>query len=424
MSDSEFSEASRRSFLKRAGMVAAAAGSGVATPAGALPRAEDIIARTSEPFYGARQTGILVQPQRHTWFAAFDLDSQHRDDLIRLMRNWTEGSAEITQVKSAPLHPDDIDTSTESVETLGLGPARLTLTFGFGAGIFVNDGKDRYGLAAMRPESLVDLPPFPGDQLIEARTGGDLSVQASADDPQVAFHAIRRLSQIAYGSAHIRWGQTGFLPGGKPGETPRNLLGFKDGSNNPPADDGAAMARHVLVGDDGPSWMRGGSYVVARRILLALEHWDRMKQDFQERTIGRHRATGAPLGKSDEFDALELDAVDESGVPVTPLHSHVRLAAAVSNDGARVLRRPYSFNDGVNYSGKRWPPWRQGMANDAGLFFVCYQRDPREGFVKIFSKLAQFDLLNQFATHTGGGLFACPGGIAPGEFIGERLLAT
>jgi deferrochelatase/peroxidase EfeB len=64
------------------------------------------------------------------------------------------------------------------------------------------------------------------------------------------------------------------------------------------------------------------------------------------------------------------------------------------------------------------------MQYDAGLFFVCYQRDPREGFVKIFSKLAQFDLLNRFSTHTGGGLFACPGGIAPGEFVGERLFGA
>lgn len=419
MSGNEFSNASRRCFLKRAGLIAAA--TGIAAPAETLSRAEE---SAIEPFFGSRQTGILAPQQRHTWFATFDLDAQGRDDLVKLLRSWTAAAAEITQGKPAPIHPEDAHAPAESAETFGLAPARLTLTFGFGVGTFLSNGKDRYGLAALRPRALIDLPQFPGDQLIEARTGGDLSVQAAADDPQVAFHAIRHLAQLAYGSARIRWGQTGFLPDAKSGETPRNLLGFKDGTNNPPVADEGAIAKHVFVGEEGPTWMRGGSYVVARRILIALEHWDRLSRDLQEHTIGRHRATGAPLGKAEEFDALELDAVDGNGNPVTPLHSHVRLANASSNDGARILRRPYSFNDGINYSGKRWPPWRQGLEYEAGLFFVCYQRDPSEGFVKIFSNLARFDLLNQFATHTGGGLFACPGGIAPGEFIGERLFAT
>ncbi|HLY06760.1 MAG TPA: Dyp-type peroxidase [Rhizomicrobium sp.] len=423
MSDHESSKASRRGFLKRAGLIAAAAGSGMAAPADALSPPEGAAEPAIEPFYGHRQTGILARQQRHTWFATFDLDTQSRDDLIRLLRNWTDAAAEITQGRPAPVHPNDANAPAESEETLGLAPARLTLTFGFGASLFASNGKDRYGLASQMPQALIELPPFPGDQLIEARTGGDLSVQSSADDPQVAFHAVRHLSQLAYGAARIRWGQAGFLPDAKPNETPRNLLGFKDGTNNPPVTDEAATAKYIFVGEDGPSWMRGGSYVVARRILLALEHWDRMSRDLQEHTIGRHRATGAPLGKSDEFDALDVNAVDRNGNPVTPLHSHVRLANAANNGGARILRRPYSFNDGINYSGTRWPPWRQGMAYDAGLFFVCYQRDPREGFIRIFSKLAEFDLLNQFATHTGGGLFACPGGAAPGEFIGERLFA-
>jgi deferrochelatase/peroxidase EfeB len=170
--------------------------------------------------------------------------------------------------------------------------------------------------------------------------------------------------------------------------------------------------------------MRGGSYVVTRRIPIAIEHWDRMRVGFQEQAIGRQRMSGAPLGKTNEFDAVDLAATDKDGNPVTPLNSHVRLARAESNDGARILRRPYSFNDGVTYTAERWPPWRQAMEYDAGLFFICYQRDPREGFVKIFSKLARMDMLNQFATHTGSGLFACPGGIAPGEFVGEKLFSV
>ena len=297
------------------------------------------------------------------------------------------------------------------------------MTFGFGAGLFAKD-EDRYGFAAQRPHALVDLPSFHGDELVETRTGGDLSVQACADDPQVAFHAVRQLVRFAYGIAKVRWAQTGFIPTVGPNQTPRNLMGFKDGTSNPPTDDPAAVETFVWVGGEGPEWMRGGSYVVLRRIRIALEHWDRMPLEFQEQTFGRHKDSGAPLGLEDEFDPLDLSKADQDGNPVIPESAHVRLAAAASNDGARILRRPYSYNDGVNFVTERWPPWRQGMEYDAGLFFVCYQRDPRTGFIKIFEKMAKFDMLNQFVTHTGGGLFACPGGIARGEFIGQRLIET
>ena len=48
------------------------------------------------------------------------------------------------------------------------------------------------------------------------------------------------------------------------------------------------------------------------------------------------------------------------------------------------------------------------MEYDAGLLFVAYQRDPRTGFVKIFDAMSKLDMLNQFVTHTGGGLFRVP----------------
>jgi deferrochelatase/peroxidase EfeB len=147
-----------------------------------------------------------------------------------------------------------------------------------------------------------------------------------------------------------------------------------------------------------------------------------MKLAFQEQTMGRRKTSGAPLGGKHEFDGLNLAAMDSDGNPVVPENSHARLAAPETNDGAQILRRPFSYDNGVNFVAERWPPWRQGMEFDAGLFFVCYQRDPRTGFVKIFENMAKFDMLNQFVTHVGGGLFACPGGPAKGEFIGQKLL--
>jgi deferrochelatase/peroxidase EfeB len=378
-----------------------------------------------EPFWGPHQGGITTPMQSHTYAAAFDLVSTEREDVIRLLRAWTSAAARMgTGQPAQPLGRDVAQPAPDSGEALGLAAARLTLTFGFGAGLFVKEGKDRYGLAVQRPQALVDLPLFNGEELIETRSGGDLSVQACADDPQIAFHAVRQLARLAFGVAQIRWAQIGFIPSVPPNQTPRNLMGFKDGTSNPSINDPAAMEKFVWVGDEGPDWMRGGSYVVLRRIRIALEHWDRMPLDFQERAVGRHKYSGAPLGLEGEFDPLDLNSADEDGNPIIPESAHVRLATAASNEGAQILRRPYSYNDGVNFTTERWPPWHQGVEYDAGVFFVCYQRDPRTGFISIFDKLSKFDMLNQFVTHTGSGLFACPGGVVQGEFVGQHLFES
>jgi deferrochelatase/peroxidase EfeB len=375
-----------------------------------------------EPFWGAHQGGITTPAQRHTYAAAFDLATNERDDIVAMLRAWTSAAARMSRGDlAAPVAANAALPAADSGEALDLSPARLTITFGFGAGLFVKDGVDRYRLLSQRPPALVDLPNFNGDELIETRTGGDLSVQACADDPQVAFHAVRQLARLAYRVATVRWTQAGFTSTTSAQQTPRNLMGFKDGTRNLAGHDPAALAQFVWVGDEGPEWMRGGSYVVLRRIRIALEHWDRMPLEFQEQAIGRHKNSGAPIGGTNEFDLPDFTSVDPDGDPVIPESAHIRIAAAESNDGARILRRPYSYNDGTSFIIERWPPWRQGAEYDAGLFFVCYQRDPRTGFIKIFDRLAKFDMLNQFVTHTGGGLFACPGGVAEGEFIGQRL---
>jgi deferrochelatase/peroxidase EfeB len=344
-----------------------------------------------------------------------------------MLRLWT--AARMTAGETArPLGDDVSAEGPDGGSALGPTPSRLTITFGFGPGLFVKNGVDRYGLAAKRPEALVDLPKFNGDQLQPARTGGDILVQACADDPEVAFHAVRELDRLCYGAAQIRWAQSGFLPQSSPGESPRNLMGFKDGTINPPLP-GASLTPDaprgfddvVWVGEEGPDWMRGGSYVVARRIRISLEHWDRTEVDFQEQVIGRHKGSGAPIGKSAERDLLDLNRLDKDGNPLIADNAHVRLGAAAVNDGAQILRQAYSYNDGVSFTAERWPPWRQGMLYDAGLFFVAYQRDPRAGFIKIYENMAKLDALSQFTTHTGGGLFACPAGAREGEFIGQRL---
>ncbi len=300
---------SRRRLFATAGGNLAAAGSGFGA------RSAEAVGRLNadiEGFWGPHQGGIVTPAQSHTYFAAFDLTTTKRDDVASLLRRWTNAAARLTQGR--PIEPIKLDQAydqdpgtltPDTGDTLELAPARLTVTFGFGAGLFVKDNQDRYGLASRRPEAFVDLPKFNGDQLIAALTSGDLSVQACANDPQVAFHAVRQLAQIAFGVAEIRWAQTGFLSRPANGTTPRNLMGFKDGTQVPKSVDKA-----VWVGNEGPKWMQGGSYLIVRRIRIALEHWDRTKIDFQEQTVGRHKLSGAPLGLKDEFAPLGLDRTD------------------------------------------------------------------------------------------------------------------
>jgi deferrochelatase/peroxidase EfeB len=413
---------SRRGFLTMAGGLAAAVGAGVGLREAALSL-EAAPAGAIEPFFGTHQAGIVTPAQNHTYFAVFDLMTDKRDEVAHLLKRWTDAAARLAQGQAIePVKGAYGDQQTgDSGEAAGLQTARLTMTFGFGPGLFVKDGHDRYGLAAKRPEAFVDMPKFTGDQLVEARTGGDLSVQACADDPQVAFHAVRQLARLADGVAQIRWVQSGFMSNPARG-TPRNLLGFKDGSGNPAVRDKAAMNQFVWAGAEAPSWMQGGSYLAARRIRIALEHWDRMPLEFQEQTVGRSKASGAPLGMKHEHDPRNLDATDHDGNPIVPENSHLRLGASETNGGAQILRRGYSYNDGANVTAERWPPWRQGMEYDAGLLFLCYQRDLRAGFIRIFDKMSKFDMMNQFVTHVGGGFFAVPQGVQPGDYIGQALL--
>ncbi len=430
--DAEGATLGRRGFLLAAGGLGAAglvtgieptmADSGVSSGAPATNVAsttEDI-----EPFFGPHQGGILTSPQDHLYFAVFDLTAEKLADVVSLMQAWTEAARLLSEGKPARPFGENPDAPAgDTGEVIDLSPARLTITFGFGPGLFVKDGADRYGLATRRPPALIDLPKFVGDQLVPERSGGDLCVQACANDPQVVFHAVRQLAQIGDGIVKLRWAQTGFARNNATKGTPRNLMGFKDGTSNPPTDNADVMNNVVWAGAEGPAWMQAGSYMVARRIRITLEHWDRMELGFQEQVVGRRKYTGAPLGGKGEFEPLNLDAQDADGNPIIPDNSHVRLAAAATNDGAQILRRGYAYNDGANFYVERWPPWRQGLEYDAGLFFISFQKDPRTSFVPIFKRVAATDAMNQFVTHVGGGIFACPSGATADRFIGQELFA-
>ncbi len=371
------------------------------------------------PFRGVHQAGIATTAQDRLVFGAFDLLTDDAAQVRDVLRAWTAAAEKLTRgLPVGTLAGNDEEPPEDTGEAQGLPAAQLTLTFGFGPTFFEKDGEDRLGLRARRPALLRPLGPLPGDELDEDRSAGDLCVQACSNDPLVAFHAIRNLNRIGRGVVVLRWTQLGFgrtSTTSRSQSTPRNLMGFKDGTNNIRAEDTAAMDRAVWVGRDEPqAWMRGGSYLVARRIRMLIESWDRDRIADQEAVIGRRKVSGAPIGRRDEFDEVDLQAKDGAGQPLVAPDAHVRLASPATNGGIELLRRGYSFTDGIDP--------RTGQL-DAGLFFIAFQRDPHAQFAALQRRLGVADALNEYIKHVGSGLFAIAGGVRPGQFIAQDLFS-
>lgn len=372
----------------------------------------------SVPFYGRYQAGIGTPAQEFVNLAAFDMTSDSNDDLRSLLQEWTQAAADLTVGR--PYEPGATSLAkppTDTGEAIGLDPAQLTITVGFGPSLFRSVAGLHSSFAKLRPGALRRLPPFRGESLDPGRSDGDLCVQACADDPQVAFHAVHVFARIAADVATLRWSQPGFgrtSATSRSQATTRNLMGFKDGTDNIRTEDTDAMARFVWVQrGDGPSWMEGGSYLIVRRIQMLFDVWDSTSLEGQERVFGRKKLNGAPLGARSEYDAVNLSA-ERNGELTIPADAHIRLASPIANGGQKILRRGYSYSE----------PTEPGSGQiDAGLLFICFQRDPQRQFIPIQRRLAARDALNRHTLHTASGIFACPPGARRGAFIGEGLFA-
>ena len=387
----------RREFLKKAGIGGAGLALGLSGASAFFANKEQgskNIADGQEEisFYGKHQAGITTAMQKNIYFVVLDLHTKDKEEIIQLFKDWTDYSEKLVNgdlVKkdgsNALLPPSDTG------ETVGLNPYRLTLTFGVSASFLT-----KLGLEKKRPKLFRDLPAFPKEQLREQYTGGDIVIQACADDEQVAFHAVRNLIRKGRNKVTMKWSQSGFAAIGDRMETPRNLFGFKDGTANVTTE----KDFDKVVWADSQDWMKNGSYMAVRRIIMHLETWDRTNLQEQENTFGRYKESGAPFGKKNEFDEVDLSLL--------PVDSHVRLAKEVD---LPILRRSYSYSDGIDPKTGQF---------DAGLLFIAFQKDP-DSFVKIQTNLGADDKMNEYVTHIGSGLFACFGGVKEGGYIGQDL---
>jgi deferrochelatase/peroxidase EfeB len=369
----------------------------------------------AESFHGPHQAGIATAAQEFLYIAALDLTTSSTEDLANLLRAWTVAAEQLTSGGPSREAHYGLEGPVDPGEALGLQASQLTLTFGFGPRLF--EQSSGLGLAALRPRHLQPLPAFDGDQLELSSSDGDLCIQACANEPQVTFHAVHVLTRLADETATIRWTQSGFgrtASTSRDQPTQRNLMGFKDGTNNIRAEDDEALKKHVWVDDPRESsWTQNGTYMITRRIRILFDVWDTTTLAGQQRAVGRYKASGAPLGSTDEYDPVDL-TLSHSGETVIPGDAHIRVASPSLNDGHRILRRGYSYVEGSEP--------KSGQL-EAGLFFICFQNDPISQFVSLQHKLAGEDALSRHTEHTASAIFFCPPGTSRGAFIGSGLLA-
>ncbi|MGW2742774.1 iron uptake transporter deferrochelatase/peroxidase subunit [Streptomyces sp. NPDC001450] len=399
---------SRRALIGTAGatgLVLGAAGGAVGYAAAPAQATTPLTSVGSDRamFHGKHQPGITEGLQARGHLVAFDLAAgAGRKEAAALLRRWSATAERLMAGEAAP--HDDTYVARDA------GPSALTITFGFGHSFF-----GRTGLEKQRPGALDPLPDFSSDQLDKARSDGDLWVQIGADDALVAFHALRAIQKDAGSAARVRWQMNGFnrTPGATAHPmTARNLMGQLDGTRNPkPAD--ADFDKRIFVPASGePAWMANGSYAVVRRIRMLLDDWEKLSLTAQEAVIGRRKADGAPLSGGTETTPMDLEKADAKGQYVVPVNAHARITRPDRNGGAAMLRRPFSYHDGIDTDG----------TPDAGLLFVCWQADPLRGFVPVQRKLDRGDALSTYIRHESSGLFAVPGGAAEGEYVGQQLL--
>ena len=391
----------RRSFLRRAAM-----GAGLTAAAGAGLGASSVKTAETLAFHGEHQGAILRTPPAQHVVASFDVVAANKAELTELFRAITDRARFLTGGGA----PAALGITAPPADSGVLGPVvpggDLGVIVGVGSSLF----DDRYGLAQRKPAKLKPMTMFPNDALDPAQCHGDLSLSLSAGDTDTVLHALRDIARATRGGMQLRWKLNGFSSQPRPSGTPRNLMGFKDGTANPTESEIDSLI--WTSGNGEPAWTTGGSYQVVRLIRMLVEFWDRVSLTEQENMFGRRRDTGAPLDGTGEFDVPRY-AEDPIGT-VIPLTSHIRKAnpRTPETDSSRILRRGVNYDRGVDVNGNL----------DMGLIFACYQQDLERQFETIQKRLADEPLTDYISPFGGGYFFALPGVTGPDDHYAKALL--
>ncbi|HVX53566.1 iron uptake transporter deferrochelatase/peroxidase subunit [Nocardioides sp.] len=408
---------SRRGLIGGLGTAAATAAVAAAAPAllrngeGASAATPTAPTDTAYSFEGAHQAGILTPVQRCASYVAFDVTAADRAELVAMFRTLTEQSRFLMTGGTPPDHGLTATTADDGI----LGPSvpadGLTVTTSVGASLF--DG--RFGLGARRPQRLVRMPAFDDDALDRAWCDGDVLLQIGADNNDTVAHALRQIMRATRGALQPRWRMDGFQSPPRPSGTPRNLLGYKDGTANPSTSDEDLMDQLVWThaGGGEPAWVEGGSYHVVRLIRMLVEFWDRVSVREQNNIFGRDKATGAPLTGSHEKDTPDYGD-DGTGTPLIFGDAHIRRASNSGNPGgSRMLRRSFNYDRGVDANGNL----------DMGLIFTAFNQDLERQFATVQRRLAGESLVDYILPYGGGYFFALPGVSGSGDWLGRGMFA-
>lgn len=379
---------------------------GVASPGtdGPTDTVEGAASKTSEElvegtvsFDGTHQAGVTTPIQAHVNLVGFTFnEGLEAQDVQRLMRVWTTDARMLAR---------GINPTGQLEPEMVLRPANLTFTVGFGPRIF-----DLVGVE--QPDFMQPLPEFSLDQLEDQWGQADVMLQICADDPITLSYATRHMIRSSPTYVKTFWMQTGFAQIAKSG-TQRNLFGQLDGSINLREEED--LNNYVWI-NDGPEWAKDSTVMVTRRIRMDLDEWEMLDRNSRENSIGRTLEEGAPLSGGDEFDDIDMHAVDDLGLPKIDPNSHAARARPADGHPEQVmLRRPYHYDLPPDHPA-------DGQLSNAGQIFICFVADPTTQFVPVQQRLDERDLLNTWITHIGSGIYWIPPGTQDGEYWAQALL--
>ncbi|WP_413482884.1 iron uptake transporter deferrochelatase/peroxidase subunit [Morganella psychrotolerans] len=363
------------------------------------------------PYLGKHQAGVITPEQKEAIFLSLNLTVKTRDEVDGVFKRLTACIADLTRNRKAGKTAGDRMPPAES-GILGtyITADELTVTVSLGHSLF----DDRFGFSHVKPQNFVEMTAFPNDRLDPDWCGGDILLQFCANSRETVIYALREVLRRLSGSVAPLWKIDGFLPARdiECRTTPVNLFGFKDGTGNGDAGDAALMDDLVWITKPEPSWIENGSYQAVRLIRFELEFWDRTPLEDQENDFGRHKATGAPMGKASEHDDPEFQR-DPHGDRVL-FDSHMRRAEPRTTERhvSKLRRRSYSYSLGLTPSGQL----------DMGLIFISFQNDLKKGFISTQKRL-NGEPLERYIKPFGGGYYLVLPGISSAQnYIGESLM--